>query len=226
MLGGMSWESTGEYYRLINERVAAALGGIHSAKIYIASMDLDEIKVLMDADDWDEIAQRLSVEARTLEMAGSDCILIATNTIHKVADQIASAVNVPLIHIADTTAKAIQEVGATQVGLLGTKYTMNGGFLQERLRERHGISTSIPDPKGCEIVDDAIFDELVLGEFHPDTRARFVGIIENLARDGAEAVVLGCTEIPMLVKNTDTKVPLIDATTAHAHAAADFALDF
>lgn len=224
IIGGMSWESTAEYYRMINERIAQRLGGMNSARIYISSLNLQEIKDLMDRNDWNEIQRIISGEARKLEEAGSDCIVITSNTIHRVAQGVQDHINVPVLHIADAAGQAIAELGATRVALLGTRATMEGDFLQSRLRARFGIDVDVPDLDDRVIIDDIIFKELVLGKFDDQSRERMVEIIQKLADNGSEATILGCTEIPLLVKPRDTNVPLIDATTAHAHAAADFAM--
>jgi aspartate racemase len=221
----MSWESTSEYYRLINEGIRERLGGFHSAKIILDSLDFQEIETLQVAGDWEGAAALLVKSATTLEAAGADFLVLATNTMHKVADAIVSAVGIPLLHIVDATAETISGAGFSRVGLLATRYTMEEGFYRERLLRRHGIEALIPSPADRAIVHGVIFDELCLGRVLPESRARFRRIIEGLAASGAEAVVLGCTEIPLLIGQGDVSLPLFDTTMIHATKAVAWALE-
>jgi aspartate racemase len=224
LLGGMSWESTVEYYRLLNEGVKAKLGGLHSAKIVMYSVDFEELVALKHKGDWHAIGQLLANAAIALERAGADCILLATNTMHKVADAIALATPLPLIHIADATAIAIQHQGIHRVGLLGTRFTMEESFYKDRLIHRHQLAVQVPNGENRDFVHDVIYDELCLGDIRSSSRDRFRSIIADLAACGAEAVILGCTEISLLVKPEDSSIPLFDTTQIHAQAAVDWAL--
>ncbi len=224
LLGGMSWESTIEYYRLLNETVRAELGGLHSAKILMYSVDFEELVALKHQEDWQAIGQLLATAARQLEQSGAECILLATNTMHKVADVISGATQIPLIHIADATAEAIKPAGFSQVGLLGTRFTMEESFYKDRLI-RHGLAVQVPECEDRDFVHNVIYDELCLGDIRAASRDRFHQIIANLIDSGAEAVILGCTEISLLVKPTDSPVPLFDTTEIHAKAAVAWALD-
>lgn len=223
LLGGMSWESTVEYYRVMNEEVKLRLGGLHSAKILMYSVDFESIRQCMLADDWPAAGKLLAEAAGTLEQAGAEMMVIGTNTMHMVAPQVADAVNVPLLHIADATAEAVRGAGASVVGLLGTAFTMERPFYRERLSEA-GIETLIPEKSDRELVDRVIFDELCKGVLSDSSRSEFVRIIEELASKGAQAVILGCTEIGLLVRISDTSVPLLDTCRIHAIKAVDIAL--
>jgi len=224
ILGGMSWESTSEYYRLINQYVSAELGGLHSAEIIIYSFDFHYIEALLQQHKWDEIANILTDGARKLVAAGAELLVIATNTAHKVAEEIEAHAGIPLIHIADATGEIIQNEGLRTVGLLGTSFTMEEDFYRLRLRDKFGISVIIPDKSEREIVSDIIFQELILGKFEENSKRKYCKIIDNLAEAGAEGVILGCTEIPMLVKSDDTLVKLFDTTAIHARKIVDVAL--
>lgn len=224
LLAGMSWESSTEYYRIINREVAARLGGFHSAEILMHSFDFQIVHDLMHTGDWDGLARHAAAAARGLESAGAGCVLICTNTVHNVAPQVAGAVSVPLLHIADAAGAAARAAGHECVGLLGTRFTMELDFYAGRLAEGHGVQTLTPGEEDRAYVDHVIFDELVKGELRDDSRARFVEIIEGLGARGATAVVLGCTEIPLLVQQEHSPLPLIDTTREHALAAVDFAL--
>jgi aspartate racemase len=224
LLGGMSWESTVTYYRLINEEVKKKLGGFHSAKICLYSVDFDEIEKLQHTGNWAETAQILSNAAKRIEAGGADFLLICTNTMHKVAPEIEANINIPLLHIADATAKQIQTRGFQTVGLLGTNFTMEQEFYKGRLVEHHGISVLVPDQADREYVHNVIYNELCLGKIETNSRAEYVRIIEKLAEQGAQAVILGCTEIPLLVKQEHTSVPLFDTTEIHAMKAVERAL--
>lgn len=225
LLGGMSWESTESYYRALNEGVKDALGGLHSAKVLLHSFDFADIEQQQVTGDWQGSAQMLGAAAVGLENAGADFIMICTNTMHKVADEVARRISVPLLHIADATAEAIKAQGFKKVALLGSDYTMTQDFYTGRLKDHHGITTIIPNATDRKIVHDVIFDELCLGDIVAESRAEYLRIIDALHADGAEAVILGCTEIALLVGPEHTDVPLIDTTQTHAEAAVKFALE-
>ncbi|WP_302476164.1 aspartate/glutamate racemase family protein [Azonexus fungiphilus] len=223
LIGGMSWESTLPYYRLINEQVRDRLGGLHSATLVLYSVDFAAIEQLQQAGDWATAGARLADAARAVTAAGADFLVLCTNTMHKVAPAIAAAVNVPLLHIADPTAAAIRAAGLTRVGLLGTRFTMEQDFYVERLRG-HGLDVLLPDAGQRETVHSVIYDELCRGRSEPASRAAYRAIIADLACRGAEAVILGCTEISLLIGPNDSPLPLFDTTQVHARAAAEFAL--
>jgi len=224
LLGGMSWESTLLYYRLINERVKARLGGLHSARLVLYSVDFHEIERLQHAGDWDTAGALLADAARALERAGAEFIVLCTNTMHKVAAAIEAAVTIPLFHIADGTAEEIKRAGFRTVGLLGTRFTMEQAFYKDRLSERHGLDVLTPDAADREIVHRVIYDELCLGKIRGESRAEFSRIMANLIAQGAQAIVLGCTEIMLLIGPADCRVPQFDTTAIHARKAAEFAL--
>lgn len=224
LLGGMSWESTSLYYRLINEETKRRLGGLHSARIAMVSLDFQDIETLQMQDDWDGAADILIDAARRVERAGADFLLICTNTMHKVADQVANAIDIPLLHLADATAERITEAGIETVGLLGTRFTMEHDFYKGRL-EQHGINVLTPGAEGRELVHRVIYDELCLGITKGDSRKAFIEIIGDLAERGANAVVQGCTEIGLLVNEQHTKVTLFDTCRIHAEQAVSLALD-
>ncbi|OLO10133.1 aspartate/glutamate racemase [Chromohalobacter japonicus] len=224
LLGGMSWESTESYYRALNEGVKQALGGFHSAKIAMVSVDFAEIETLQRDGRWDAAGEALAAAARQIEHAGADFLLIATNTMHKVAPQVEAAIDIPLLHIADATAESLVADGITRVGLLGTRFTMEQDFYKQRLSERYGIDVVVPDDTQRECVHRVIFEELCLGRIEPASREAFLAVIDALHARGAQAVILGCTEIAMLIKATDTQVPLYDTTALHAQAAVKRAL--
>ena len=223
LIGGMSWESTVTYYQLINEAVKQALGGLHSAKILLYSVDFAEIEEYQAKGLWAESAEVLAQAAENLEKAGADFLLICTNTMHKVAPQVQSRVSIPLIHIAEATAETLKAAGITTVGLLGTKYTMTQDFYKQKLIDA-GISVVIPDEQGVELVNRVIYDELCLGIIKEDSRQQFVSVIEDLRSRGAQGVILGCTEIGLLISQADTALPVFDTTKIHAEAAAAYAL--
>jgi aspartate racemase len=225
LIGGMSWESSLEYYRIINERAKARLGGFHSAKNVMYSVDFAEIETLQHQGKWPETAQILSHAARSVEAAGADFIVLCTNTMHKVAAEIESAVRIPLLHIADATAREVSSRGLKRIGLLGTRFTMEEDFYKGRLTQKHGLEVLVPSASDREIVHRVIYEELVVGQIEPSSRRQFVAIIERLAGEGAAGVILGCTEIGLLVKDEDSPVPLFDTTRVHAEAAVDFALE-
>ena len=223
IIGGLTWLSTVEYYRLLNEQVNEKEGGVSSAKIILYSVNFEEIKTLTFADDWQGISIIISGIAKKLEAAGADCILMGANTMHKIADQIQDAISIPLIHIASVTGKAIHEKKLKKVALLGTKYTMELGFYQEQLEE-FGISTLLPSAEDRQYIHDAIYNEMGKNIFLPSTKEKFIDIIQQLVSEGAEGIILGCTEIPILIKQSDSSVPVFDTTLIHASAAVAFAL--
>lgn len=224
LLGGMSWESTLEYYRIINETVKKRLGGLHSAKCIIYSFDFAEIERLQREGEWDKLAEMLIDAARKLEACGAGLIVICTNTMHKLADKVEAKISIPLIHIVDATAEKILEKNIKQVGLLGTRFTMEEPFYKRRLEEKYDIKIIVPNFKEGEIVDRVIFEELVLGIIRQSSKEKFKQIIYSLVDRGAEGIILGCTEIPLLIKQEDVSVPVFDTTTIHARAAVEFAL--
>lgn len=224
LIGGMSWESTVTYYQLINETVKQKLGGLHSAKILLYSVDFAEIEEYQAQGKWAESAEVLAQAAENLEKAGADFLLICTNTMHKVAPQVQSRVSIPLVHIAEATADALKEAGITTVGLLGTKYTMTQDFYRQKLIDA-GIYVVIPDGAGVEMVNHVIYDELCLGIIRDESRQQFVSVIDDLQARGAQGVILGCTEIGLLISQWDTSLPVFDTTRIHGERAALLALD-
>lgn len=224
LIGGMSWESTIPYYRIINEEVKNRLGGLHSAKIILYSVEFDEIEKCQSSGDWERSGDILGEAAQGLEAAGADFILICTNTMHKVAPQIASMIHVPIIHIAEATADALEKCHIQNVGLLGTKYTMTQTFYKQKLIDR-GIDVIIPEEAEIDVVNDIIFHELCLGQIKEDSRRKFRKIIDGLKDRGAEGVILGCTEIGLLIRPADSSLPVFDTTLIHAKRAAEIALD-
>ncbi|HGY9588048.1 MULTISPECIES: aspartate/glutamate racemase family protein [Vibrio] len=225
LIGGMSWESTANYYQIINREVKARLGGLHSGKVCLYSVDFAEIETLQHQGRWDDTAIILAQAAKSVEAGGADFILICTNTMHKVADQIQQAVNVPLVHIADATAEQLVMDGIKKVGLLGTRFTMEQDFYKQRLIDKFGVDVVVPSSDDQTIVHDVIYNELCKGEVRDDSRQHYLTIIEKLVEQGAEAVILGCTEIAMLVEPQHTDVKLYDTTEIHAKAAVEKALD-
>lgn len=223
LIGGMSWESTIPYYRIINEETRIRLGGLHSAKVFMYSVDFDEIERYQSNDEWEKAGEVLGRAAQKLEAAGADFIIICTNTMHKAYSQIASMVQIPVIHIADATADELEKRSIRRVGLLGTKYTMTQDFYKDRLIER-GIEILIPDRKEIDAINTIIFDELCVGEFKEDSRSKCLSAISELKERGAEGIILGCTELGMLVDQTDAEIPLFDTTVIHAKKAAELAL--
>jgi aspartate racemase len=224
LIGGMSWESTLPYYRLINETVRQHLGGLHSAKIILYSVDFHDVERLQHAGDWDAAGALLAAAARALEAAGADFLVLCTNTMHKVAPAIEAAVGIPLFHIADPTALAIKQAGLSTVGLLGTRFTMEQDFYRERLRERHGLAVLAPPQADRDIVHRIIYDELCLGKVTPESRDQLRRIMAGMVAQGAQAIILGCTEISLLVGQHDAAAPLFDTTGIHARQAAEHAL--
>nr|CAA9324622.1 MAG: Aspartate racemase [uncultured Nocardioidaceae bacterium] len=223
MLGGMSWESSAEYYRLANELVRERLGGLHSADCILLSVDFADIEALQASGSWDEAGRLLADAAGRLEAAGADLLLLCTNTMHKVADQVAAAIEIPLVHLADATAAAINAEGLTTVGLLGTAFTMEQEFYRDRL-ESHGLTVLVPDEEDRALVHSVIYDELCLGVVTDASRAAYVGVIDRLIHAGAQGVVLGCTEIELLISQADSRVPVFPTTRLHVEAAVDRAL--
>ena len=224
LIGGMSWESSLEYYRIINETVREQLGGLHSARIVMHSFDFAQIAELQNKGDWNQAAKLLADAAKRLEQAGAEVLVICTNTMHKSADHVQENVHIPLLHIADATAEQIKARELKKVGLLGTKFTMEEDFYKGRLSDKHGIEVIIPDEHERQIINQIIFDELCVGQIKQDSKENFRRIMQNLAENGAEGIILGCTEICLLVEQQDVEIPLFDTTTIHATSAARFAL--
>lgn len=224
LLGGMSWESSAVYYRLVNEMVRERLGGLHSADCLLRSVDFAPVEELQRTGRWDEAAALLGAEARALEAAGAGLIVLCTNTMHKLADEIAATVAIPFVHIADATAAAVKQAGHTRVGLLATAYTMEQDFYVGRLRERHGLDVRVPNEGDRRIVHDVIYDELCRGVVRDGSREQYRRVIAALVDDGAEAILLGCTEIDLLINQDDSPVPVFDTTALHARAAVNLAL--
>jgi aspartate racemase len=224
MIGGMSWHSTLAYYRIINETVNARLGGFASARCLLYSVEFGEIDALERQGRWDETAQITIQAAQSVERGGADFVIICTNTSHRIADQVAASIHIPLLHIADATARAIQACGLHKVGLLGTKFTMEGDFISGRIAQNFGIEVVTPDVPDRTEIDRVIYDELCAGQFLAGSRARYVEVIERLVSAGAEGIILGCTEIGLLIRPGDSPVPVFDTARIHAEAAADYAL--
>jgi len=224
LIGGMSWESTVPYYRQINETVRARLGGLHSAKLILYSVDFQEIEQLQRSGDWASAGVVLAQAACSLEAAGADFLVLCTNTMHNVAPSIEAAVAIPLFHIADPTAAAIRRAGHSTVGLLGTRFTMEQPFYRERLSERHGLHVIVPEAREQEFVHRIIYEELCLGIVKTESRDQYQAVMRNLVSRGAQAIILGCTEISLLISQRDSTVPLFDTTAIHARTAAEEAL--
>lgn len=224
LLGGMSWESSLEYYRILNEKIHERLGGFHSAKVLMFSFDFAEIEGLQHVGNWQEAGRLLGEAARSLETAGADVIVIATNTMHKLADEVEACINIPLLHIVDTTAHEARRLNIQKAGLLGTRFTMEEDFYRSRLKMNHGIETIIPEVKERALIHNLLYDDRSLDVVKWDARKPFRMVTEELVRQGAEGIILGCTEIPLMIFPQDFHVPLLDTTRIHAEAAADFAL--
>jgi aspartate racemase len=224
LLGGMSWESSAEYYRMLNEEVRDRLGGLHSADCVLRSVDFAGVEELQRSGRWEDAAALLADEARSLEAAGAELLVLCTNTMHKVAAEVAGAVGIPFIHIADTTADAVRAAGLSRVGLLATAYTMEQDFYVGRLRERHGLDVLVPGEADRRIVHDVIYDELCVGVVTEASRERYRSIMAALVARGAEGILLGCTEIDLLVGPGDAAVPLFDTTRLHVQRAVELAL--
>ncbi len=224
LLGGMSWESSIEYERLINTEVRRRLGGTHSADLVIRSFDFAEIEALQAAGHWAQAGTLLAVAAQALVHGGAECVLLCTNTMHKVADAITAAIDVPFLHIADATGAAVRAAGVQRVGLLGTRYTMEQAFYRGHLEAHHGLDVLVPEEPDRTTVHDVIYDELVRGVIRPESKAEYLGVIDRLLARGAEGIIAGCTEIELLVGPADVPVPFFPTTALHAMAAVDFAL--
>ncbi len=224
LLGGMSWESTLEYYKIINELVSKKLGGLHSAKCLLYSFDFEEVAEKQGAGKWDELGEMLGNAAGNLEKAGADFVLICTNTMHKVAEEVRKKISIPLISIIDVTAEEIKKKGLRKVGLLGTLFTMEDGFYSEQFI-KHGIETVIPKREEREFIHNVIFNELCKGIFKDESKKKFLEIINGLIKKGAEGIVLGCTEIPLLIKQEEVEVPVFDTTEIHSRKAVELALE-
>ncbi len=225
LIGGMSWESTQEYYRIINEEVNKRLGGLHSARCVIYSVDFAQIERLQREGKWQELTDIMVDAAKCLEKASADCIVICTNTMHKMAEDVQNAVKIPLLHLADATAELIQRDGLDKVGLLGTKFTMEQEFYKGRLTDKFGIKVIIPNDDERAIIHKVIYDELCLGKINANSKEKYIEIIRNLVKNGAEGIILGCTEISLLISQKDVDIPIYDTTEIHACAAVEFALD-
>jgi len=224
LIGGMSWESTVPYYRQVNEGIKVRLGGLHSAKVVLYSVDFHEIEQLQRDGDWDAAGERLADAARRVQAAGADLIVLCTNTMHKVAPQMEAAVSIPLLHIADATGAAITAAGHRTVGLLGTRFTMEQDFYRQRLQDRHGLQVLVPEADDRRLVHDVIYDELCRGVIRDPSREAYRRVMDDLVERGAQAIILGCTEIGLLVGPQDARVPLFDTTALHASAAVEAAL--
>jgi len=224
LIGGMSWESSLEYYRILNETVKQKLGGFHSAKCVMYSVDFEEIEKLQHQGDWDAATLLMIDAAQRVERAGAEFLVICTNTMHKMADEVGRELNIPILHIADVTAEAIKAQGQATIGLLGTRFTMEQDFYKGRLQQKHGIEVLIPGEKDRLSIHTILYDELCLGEIKQASQEAFQRIIADLEGKGAQGIVLGCTEIPLIVKQEDYTIPLFDTTTLHAQAAVEFAL--
>jgi aspartate racemase len=224
MIGGMSWESSLEYYRIVNEEVHARLGGVHSAKCLMLSVDFAEVEEQQRRGDWDKATQGMIDAAQALERGGADFVVICTNTMHKMADEVEASVKIPLLHIADAAAQEVKRLGLKKIGLLGTRFTMEEAFYKDRLAEKFGLQVLIPGAADREVVHRVIYDELVIGKIVPASKAEYLRIIAGLQAQGCEGIILGCTEIGLLVQQADCSLPLFDTTLLHAKAAVDFAL--
>jgi aspartate racemase len=224
LLGGMSWESSAEYYRIINQAVRTRLGGTHSAKSVMYSVDFHEVEELQSRGRWEEATAMMVAAAKSVEAGGGECLLICTNTMHRMAEEVAAAIGIPLIHIADATAAAIAEAGISSVALLGTRYTMEEDFYRGRLEARYGLDVRVPEGDARALVHDVIYDELVKGVIKEDSRRAYLGIIDDLVAGGAQGVIAGCTEIELLVEPHHVAVPYFPTTRLHALAAVDWAL--
>jgi len=224
LVGGMSWESTAEYYRIINETTKQRAGGFHSAKIILYSVDFEEIERLQRAGDWDGLTAIMIDAAKRVERGGADVLLICANTMHRMAVEVQSKIVIPLLHIADVTAAKVRSLSISKVGLLGTRYTMEQDFYKGRLARKHGLEVLVPGKDDRDIIHDILYNELCLGEVREASINAFKQIIAGLVGQGAQGVILGCTEIPLIVKQKDYDIPLFDTTAIHAEAAVDYAL--
>lgn len=224
LIGGMSWESTVTYYQIINEKTKELLGGLHSAKVLLYSVDFAEIEEYQAKGEWDKSAKSLTDIAVNLEKAGADFIVICTNTMHKVVPEISKQISIPIIHIAEATAQVIKRENLNKIALLGTKYTMTQDFYKQKLLD-HGIEVLIPDEEEIEVVHDIIYSELCLGKINPTSKQKYIDVIEKLQKKGAEGVILGCTEIGLLISQEDTSLPVFDTTQIHASEVAKIAIN-
>jgi len=225
MMGGMSWESSLDYYRIINEEVKKRLGGYHSAKSVMVSVDFAEIESNMQHGLWENAGQKMVEAARAIEAAGADFLIICTNTMHNQADLVASAVHIPLLHIADAAGQKIKEHNLKKIGLLGTRFTMEQDFYRKRLADHFGLEVLTPEEGDRQIIHEVIFNELVMGIVREESKQAYLSIINQLVAEGAQGIILGCTEIGMIIKQTDCSIPLFDTTILHAKAAVDYALN-
>jgi len=224
LIGGMSWESSLEYCRIINETIKSKLGGFHSAKIILYSIDFDELVKLLNQEKWNKIAKLVVDAVQKVERGGADFVVICSNTIHKVAEEVKKHIKIPLLHIVDLTAKEIIKLGLKKIGIIGTRFTMEEDFYKNRLINKYNLEVIIPNGKERQIIDKVIFNELCLGKIKKSSKKKFIEIIKNLVNNGAEGIILGCTEIFMLIKKDDVQVPLFDTTRIHAETAAKYAL--
>lgn len=224
LIGGMSWESSQQYYKIINEQVKEVLGGLHSGKIILNSLDFHEVEQLQHRGDWKELTELMITAATSLERAGADMVLICTNTMHLMAPEVKESINIPLIHITDATAKDIKSRNLNKVALLGTKFTMEKEFYKDRLKDDYGIDVITPNSEDREYIHNVIYNELCLGKLLPESKKNFINIINKLIEEGAQGVVLGCTEIPLLIKEGDVTIPVLDTMTLHAKFAVEEAL--
>ncbi|HVP17997.1 MAG TPA: aspartate/glutamate racemase family protein [Spirochaetia bacterium] len=224
LIGGMSWESSIEYYRIINEEVRTRLGKLHSAQSLMYSVDFAEVELLQREGRWDEATVSMIDAAQRLERGGADVVVICTNTMHRMADEVQESIRIPVLHVVDAAADVVKKRGILSVGLLGTRFTMEEDFYRGRLQRKHGLAVDVPDAADRELVHRVIYEELVAGEINPESRESFMRIIDGLIQKGARGIILGCTEIGLLVKDGDCAVPLFDTTRIHALAAVDWAL--
>lgn len=225
MIGGMSWESTHFYYRWMNEYVYSLLGGLHSIEAVIYSLNFAPIMALVEQGEWKKVSQIITAHARSCQAAGAKMLILTSNAIHLIAEEIASAIEIPLIHIADPTGEAIRKAGLKKIGLLGTKITMEKPFYKERLKGKFGIEAIVPEEKAREEIHRIIFEELVQGKIVPTSKKFFLQAFQDLIQKGAEGIILGCTELNLLIQQKDTKAPLFDTTILHAKAAVDFSFE-
>ncbi len=225
LLGGMSWESTALYYEIINKEIQSRLGSLHSAKVVMFSVDFEEIERLQHSGNWDKLGEILAKYAQNIENAGADFLLICTNTMHKVAPKIETLIDIPILHIADTTAKELLKDGIKKIGLLGTAFTMEQEFYKGRLSKKFDLEVFTPSQEDRELVHKVIYNELCLGECKESSKQEYLRVIDRLSKEGAEGIILGCTEIGLLIKQQDSNIKLYDTTSIHAKAAVDYALD-
>ena len=224
LLGGMSWESSAVYYQLINEKIREVLGGTHSAKSLMYSVEFNEIETLQHKGEWDELTDIMIEAAKKIENGGADFLVICTNTMHKMFDEMESAISIPILHIADACAEKIKEHGMKKIGLLGTNFTMTQDFYKGRLENKHSLEVLVPDEEDRKTIHEIIYNELILGKINDKSREKYIAIIEKLKHQGAEGLILGCTEIPLLIKQKDSPILVFDTTKIHAEKAVEFAL--